>query len=87
MKSSLLNEHGLPAQIWNSAPQLDNIPVINTHSLDATAGATSPDGRVVVVRAQAPMVEPVLDRFKQVRLAWRAQLWQLPPVNPRIWAV
>ena len=61
--------------------------VINTHSLDATAGATSPDGRVVVVRALAPMVEPVLDRFKQVRLAWRAQLWQLPPVNPRIWAV
>ena len=61
--------------------------VINTHSLDATAGATSPDGRVVVVRALAPMVEPVLDLFKQVRLAWRAQLWQLPPVNPRIWAV
>lgn len=61
--------------------------VINTHSLDATAGATSPEGRVVVVRALAPMVEPVLDLFKQVRLAWRAQLWQLPPVNPRIWAV
>jgi LmbE family N-acetylglucosaminyl deacetylase len=38
MKSSLLNEHGLPAQIWNSAPQLDNIPVINTHSL-VPAGA------------------------------------------------
>ena len=61
--------------------------VINTHSLDATAGATSPDGRVVVVRALAPMVEPVLDLSKQVRLAWRAQLWQLPPVSPRIWAV
>ena len=61
--------------------------VINTHSLDATAGATSPGGRVVVVRALAPMVEPVLDLFKQVRLAWRAQLWQLPPVTPRIWAV
>lgn len=38
MKSSLINEHGLPAQIWNSAPQLDNIPVINTHSL-VPAGA------------------------------------------------
>lgn len=61
--------------------------VIDTHRLKATAGATSPDGRVVVVRALAPMVEPVLDLFKQVRLAWRAQLWQLPPVSPRIWAV
>ena len=61
--------------------------VIDTHGLRATAGATSPDGRVVVVRVLAPMVEPVLGLLKQVRLAWRAQLWQLPPVSPRIWAI
>lgn len=61
--------------------------VIGAHSLHATAGATSPDGRIVVVRALAPMVEPVLELFKQIRLTWRAELWQLPPVNPRIWSV
>jgi len=33
MKSLSLNETGLPAQIWNSAAQLDNISVINTQSL------------------------------------------------------
>jgi urease accessory protein len=61
--------------------------VISAHALRATAGATSPDGRVVVVRVLAPMVEPALGLLKQIRLAWRAQLWQLPAVSPRIWAV
>jgi urease accessory protein len=61
--------------------------VIATHPLCATAGATSPDSQVVVVRVLAPMVEPALDLLKQVRNAWRAALWRLPGVNPRIWAV
>ena len=30
MKPVSISENSLPAQIWNSAPQLDNIPVINT---------------------------------------------------------
>ena len=34
--------------------------VINGHDLRATAGATSPDGRVVVVRVLAPVVEPAM---------------------------
>ncbi|MBV4458172.1 PIG-L family deacetylase [Pseudomonas sp. COR58] len=38
MKPLSLNEQRLPAQIWNSAPQLDHIPVINTQSL-VPAGA------------------------------------------------
>ena len=61
--------------------------VIDTHRLRATAGATSPDGRVVVVRVLAPLVKPVLGLLKQVRLAWRAHLWVLPPVSPQIWAI
>lgn len=61
--------------------------VLTAHPLCATAGATSPDGQVVVVRVLAPMVEPALGLLKQVRNAWRAALWQLPGVNPRIWAV
>ena len=61
--------------------------VLTAHSLCATAGATSPSGQVVVVRVLAPMVEPALSLLKQVRSAWRAALWQLPGINPRIWAL
>ncbi|MDZ3826749.1 MULTISPECIES: PIG-L deacetylase family protein [Pseudomonas] len=38
MKPLSLSENSPSAQIWNSAAQLDNIPVINTHSL-VPAGA------------------------------------------------
>src|SRR5437868_11676312 len=43
MKPLSLLENSLPAQIWNSAPQLDNVPVINTQSL------VRPGARVVVI--------------------------------------
>ena len=61
--------------------------VIQAHGLRATAGATSPHAQVVVVRVLAPMVEAVFGLLKQIRLTWRDHLWQLPPVNPRIWSV
>lgn len=51
------------------------------------AGATSPDGRVVVVRALAPLVEPALGLLKAIRRAWRPALWSLPPDEPRGWAI
>ncbi|VVP07797.1 MULTISPECIES: PIG-L deacetylase family protein [Pseudomonas] len=43
MKPVSLNEGSLPAQIWNSALQLDNIPVISTQSL------VPPGARAVVI--------------------------------------
>ncbi|WP_295853319.1 urease accessory protein UreD [uncultured Xylophilus sp.] len=61
--------------------------VIDAHGLRATAGATSPDGRIVVVRALAPVVEPAMQLMKQVRAAWREACWQLPATAPRIWAM
>ena len=61
--------------------------VIDAHPLAATAGATSPNGRVVIVRALAPLVEPAMDLMQRVRGAWRAHFWQLPPTRPRIWAM
>jgi urease accessory protein len=51
------------------------------------AGATSPDGQIVIVRALAPLVEPAMDLMKQVWAAWRAHFWQLPATQPRIWAM
>lgn len=61
--------------------------VIEAHPLAATAGATSPHARVVVVRALAPLVEPAMELLKAVRNAWRPALWGLAPVQPRGWAL
>ena len=61
--------------------------VIDSHPLNQTAGATSPDGQVVVVRALAPLVEPAMDLVKQVWAAWRAHFWKTPAHKPRIWAM
>lgn len=57
------------------------------HPLAATAGATSPHPRVVVVRALAPVVEPAMQLLRAVREAWRAELWSIAASNPRIWAM
>ncbi len=61
--------------------------VLGSHPLRLTAGATSPDPRIVVVRALAPVVEPAMDLMKQLRAAWRGACWDLPAVSPRIWAM
>ena len=60
--------------------------VIEEHALCQTAGATSPDRQVVVVRVLAPVVEPVLHLLRQVRAAWRTQLWGTQGAAPRVWA-
>jgi urease accessory protein len=61
--------------------------VIEAHPLCATAGATSPDGQVVVVRVLAPLVEPAMTLLRQVWQAWRAHFWQQPASTPRIWSM
>jgi urease accessory protein len=60
--------------------------VASEHALARQTGATAPNDRVVVLRALAPRVEPLMDLFKTVRLRWRAQAWGLDAVSPRIWA-
>lgn len=49
------------------------------------AGATSPDGRVVLCRVLAHRVEPAFALCRAVRAAWRREGWGLPPAPPRIW--
>ena len=48
---------------------------------------TTSDGRVVVVRVLAPLVEPALQLLKAVRAAWRPLLWELAPAEPRGWVL
>ncbi|MEJ8840213.1 urease accessory protein UreD [Ramlibacter sp. AN1133] len=61
--------------------------VIGGHPLAATAGATAPGPRVLVVRVLAPLVEPALHLLKAVRRAWRPLLWQRDTADPRGWAI
>jgi len=60
---------------------------IDTHPLAASAGATSPNPQVVVVRVLAPQVEAAMELLRAIRVAWRAELWQLGSGVPRIWAM
>lgn len=62
--------------------------VMDAHpQVKATAGATSPNDRMVVVRVLAPQVEPAMKLLKAVRAAWREALWGLDAAAPRIWAM
>ncbi len=60
--------------------------VMDGHPLCSTAGASSPDGQIVLVRVLAPVVEPAMSLLKQVWRTWRSQLWQLAADTPRIWS-
>lgn len=60
--------------------------LVDAHSLRDSAGATSPNDRIIVMRVLAPVVEPAMQLLRQVWKAWRAELWQMPGVSPRVWA-
>ena len=57
------------------------------HALAASAGATSPNDQVVVLRVLAPLVEPAMGLLKMVWQGWRQHFWQLSATPPRIWAM
>lgn len=57
------------------------------HALAPSAGVTSPNPQVVVVRVLAPVVEPAMDLLRTLRTTWRQQLWALDGADPRIWAM
>ena len=61
--------------------------IVAAHPLQATAGATSPDGQVVVLRVLAPVVEPAMGLLRQVWQAWRSHFWSLASPAPRIWSM
>jgi urease accessory protein len=51
------------------------------------AGATCPHPQVLVLRAVAPLVEPLMALFQRTWAVLRAQAWGLPTEPPRIWKV
>lgn len=51
------------------------------------AAATCPNDHVLVVRAVAPLVEPLMAVLQNAWAALRPAAWGLTPVQPRIWRV
>jgi urease accessory protein len=54
---------------------------------DVKAGATCPNDRVLVVRAVAPVVEPLMTCLQTVWASLRPVAWGLSAQAPRIWQV
>jgi urease accessory protein len=50
------------------------------------AAVTEPAHGVVVLRVLAHRSEPAGLLLRQVRMAWRTQLWQMDAVEPRVWS-
>jgi urease accessory protein len=50
-------------------------------------GSTCPNPRMLVVRAVAPMVEPLMALFQRVWASLRTEAWGLGNTPPRIWNV
>jgi urease accessory protein len=54
---------------------------------DVQAGATCPNPNLLVVRAVAPLVEPLMTALQSSWAALRQAAWDLSPQPPRIWRV
>ena len=61
--------------------------VIAADPLAITSGVTSPGDHVLIARTLAPLVESAMGLMQRLRTVWRSHFWQLPAVNPRIWAM
>jgi urease accessory protein len=59
--------------------------VADGNALRATAGCTSPNDRVAVLRVLAPNVESAMNLLKLVWTSWRDVAWGLEPCAPRVW--
>ena len=59
---------------------------LQAHALGASAGTTSPQEGVIVVRALADRVEPAMDLLQRVWRAWRPLAWGIAATAPRVWS-
>lgn len=61
--------------------------LLDAHPQGHLCGVTAPNDHMLVLRGLAPVVEPLMQLWRQVRGAWRERLWGLPAAAPRIWAM
>ena len=48
-------------------------------------GVSSPSEHLIVVRSLSDQVEPCMQVFQKIRMAWRTEVWQTATNTPRIW--
>ena len=59
--------------------------VVDAHPLKTSAGTTSPQDGVIVLRVLAPRVEPLMNLLTLVWTTWRRAAWELAGCTPRVW--
>ncbi len=60
---------------------------LSAWSSDTPCAITSPNDNMVVVRALAPTVEPIMHRFQSLWPVFRRIAWNMDAPMPRIWGV
>jgi urease accessory protein len=61
--------------------------IIEAHPLAQQCGATCPNEHVLLVRALASQVEPLMQLWQQLWAMLRREAWGMANVAPRIWSV
>ena len=61
--------------------------VLGGSALAATAGATAPNPRMVVVRTLSPVVEPAMHTLRACWASLRSVAWGMKDTPPRIWSM
>ena len=61
--------------------------LLDAHPQGRLCGVTAPNDHMLVLRGLAPVVEPLMQLWQQVRACWRQQHWGLPGTAPRIWSM
>jgi urease accessory protein len=61
--------------------------VIDRHALAPRCGATSPDERLIVVRALAAQTEPLMELWQSLWRVLRREAWHIGSTPPRVWRV
>lgn len=83
---TLLLACGSPIERARREALLDAVRAVPP-AADVRVGTTSPHPQLLVLRALAPLVEPLMATLQQAWAVWRPLAWQLPAQPPRIWRV
>ena len=59
--------------------------LLDAHPQGQWCGITAPNDHMLVLRGLAPVVEPLMQLWQQVRVVWREQHWSMAGTAPRIW--
>ena len=83
---TLLLASGSPIERARRDALLDAVRAVPS-AAGVRMAATSPNPQMLVLRALAPLVEPLMASLQLAWAAWRPLAWQLPAQAPRIWRV